>query len=84
MPAGAHLSPPHRVYAAFFLYAMAIGGIFPRLGDLQQALGLTERALGLALIGTASGTMVSLTLAGRLLERLGSRCVAGCLLEVEV
>ncbi len=75
MPAGAHLSPPHRVYAAFFLYAMAIGGIFPRLGDLQQALGLTERALGLALIGTASGTMVSLTLAGRLLERLGHRLV---------
>jgi MFS family permease len=75
MPAGAHLSPPHRVYAAFFLYAVAIGGIFPRLGDLQQALGLTERVLGLALIGTASGTMVSLTLAGPWLERLGHRLV---------
>jgi len=75
MPAGARLSPPQRVYAAFFLYAMAIGGIFPRLGDLQQALGLSERTLGLALIGTASGTLVSLTLAAPWLERLGHRLV---------
>ena len=75
MPAGARLSPPQRVYAAFFLYAMAIGGIFPRLGDLQQALQLSERTLGLALIGTASGTLVSLTLAAPWLERLGHRLV---------
>jgi MFS family permease len=63
------------VYAAFLLYAMAIGGIFPRLGDLQQALGLSERTLGLALIGTATGTLISLTLAARWLERLGHRQV---------
>jgi len=63
------------VYAAFFLYAVALGGIFPRLGELQRAMGLNERQLGLALIGTASGTMVSLTLAGRWLERLGHRTV---------
>jgi MFS family permease len=66
---------PARVFSAFFLYAVAMGGIFPRLGDLQLALGLSERSLGLALIGTASGTMVSLTLAGRWLERLGHRLV---------
>ncbi len=75
MPAAPRLRPAHQVYAAFFLYAMALGGIFPRLGDLQQALGLTERALGLALIGTASGTMVSLTLASRWLDRVGHRRV---------
>lgn len=63
--------PARRVFAAFFLYAVAIGGVFPRLGELQRALGLSERELGLALIGTASGTMVSLTLAGPWLERLG-------------
>ena len=34
------LSPPQRVYSAFMLYAMAIGGIFPRLGDLQRALAI--------------------------------------------
>ena len=65
------LAPRQQVYSAFFLYALAMGGIFPRLGDLQQALGLTERVLGFALIGTASGTMVSLTLASRWLDGWG-------------
>ena len=63
--------PQQQVYSAFFLYALAMGGIFPRVGEIQQALGLTERALGLALIGTASGTMVSLTLASRWLDGWG-------------
>jgi MFS family permease len=67
------LTPPQRVYSAFLLYAMAIGGIFPRLGDLQQALAIDERTLGLALIGTATGTLVSLTVASRWLLRLGHR-----------
>jgi MFS family permease len=66
---------PARVFGAFLLYAFAIGGLFPRLGELQRALGLNERELGLALIGTASGTMVSLTFAGPWLERLGHRLV---------
>lgn len=62
-----------RVYAAFFLYAFAMGGIFPRLPEIQRGLGVAEGAFGLALIGTAAGTMVSLTLSGRLLERIGHR-----------
>jgi len=62
-----------RVYAAFFLYAFAIGGIFPRLPEVQRALGVAEGAFGLALIGAACGTMVSLSLAGRVLERVGHR-----------
>ena len=62
-----------RVYAAFFLYAFAMGGIFPRLPEIQRALGVAEGAFGLALIGTACGTMVSLTFGGRLLERIGHR-----------
>jgi len=62
-----------RVYAAFFLYAFAMGGIFPRLPAIQRALGVAEGAFGLALIGTACGTMVSLTFGGRLLERIGHR-----------
>ncbi len=75
MRTSARQRPQQRVYSAFFLYAMAIGGIFPRLGDIQQALGLSERVLGLALIGTATGTLVSLTFASRWLERLGHRTV---------
>ena len=62
-----------RVYAAFFLYAFAMGGLFPRLPEIQSALGVAEGAFGLALIGTACGTMVSLTFAGPFLERVGHR-----------
>lgn len=62
-----------RVYGAFFLYAFAMGGIFPRLPEIQRAMHVAEGAFGLALIGTACGTLVSLTFAGRLLERVGHR-----------
>lgn len=70
---GLALPPAWQVYAAFFLYAFAMGGIFPRLPEIQRALGVAEGAFGLALIGTACGTMVSLSLAGRFLERIGHR-----------
>ena len=70
---GLDLPPHYRVFAAFFLYAFAMGGIFPRVPELQRAMGATEGALGLALIGIASGTLLSLTFAGRLLERIGHR-----------
>ena len=70
---GLELPLAWRVYAAFFLYAFAMGGIFPRLPEIQRGLGVAEGAFGLALIGTACGTMVSLTFGGRLLERIGHR-----------
>lgn len=70
---GLELPLAWRVYAAFFLYAFAMGGIFPRLPEIQRGLGVAEGAFGLALIGTACGTMVSLTFAGPLLERIGHR-----------
>jgi MFS family permease len=70
---GLDLEPRRRVFAAFFLYAFAMGGIFPRLPELQRAMGATEGALGLALIGASTGTLVSLSLAGRLLDRIGHR-----------
>ena len=70
---GLDIEPRQRVFAAFFLYAFAMGGIFPRVPELQRAMGATEGALGLALIGASTGTLVSLTLAGRLLDRIGHR-----------
>jgi MFS family permease len=70
---GLELPLAWRVYGAFFLYAFAMGGIFPRLPEIQRAMHVAEGAFGLALIGTACGTLVSLTFAGRLLERIGHR-----------
>ena len=70
---GLDLTPQTRNFAAFFLYSFSMGGIFPRLGDLQRSMGIAEGALGLALIGTATGTLISLTFASRILERVGYR-----------
>lgn len=62
-----------RIYAAFFLYAFAIGGLYPRLPEIQERIGAAEGALGMALIGSAVGTFMSLTFSGPLIERLGHR-----------
>lgn len=69
------LSPSLQVYAAFALYAFAMGSIFPRLGDLQTGLAVSKNALGLGLIGTPFGTLTSITFAAPLLERIGHRLV---------
>ena len=74
--------PRRRVFAAFFVYAFSFGGFFPRLAELQRMMGLSESALGLGLIGIASGTLVSLTFAGALIERIGHRRVLLWLLPV--
>jgi MFS family permease len=66
--------PAHRrVFAGFFLYAFGFGGFFPRLGELQRTMGLSEGQLGLGLIGAAVGTLFSLSFASRLIERIGHR-----------
>ncbi|MDZ7938857.1 MAG: MFS transporter [Rhodoferax sp.] len=75
--------PLHRrVFASFFLYAFCIGGIFPRLAEIQQGMGVGEGALGLALIGVAAGTLTSLTFGGPAVERAGHRRVFLFLLPV--
>lgn len=70
---GRELPPERHVYAAFFLYAFAMGGIFPRLPEIQRALGVAEGVFGLSLIGTACGTLISLSLAAPAIERIGHR-----------
>ena len=39
--------PQQNVYFAFFVYAFALGALFPRIGDLQVQMGIGESALGL-------------------------------------
>lgn len=77
---GLRLPAHHRVFAAFFLYAFSMGGFYPRLPDIQQHMGLTEGTLGLALIGVASGTLVSLTFMAPILAQWGARKTLLCLL----
>jgi MFS family permease len=73
MSIGLHLSPQHRVFAGFAIYAFCLGNIFPRLPDIKAAMGVQEGALGLGLIGVPVGTLLALTFASPLLERIGFR-----------
>lgn len=66
-------APERRVFAGFAIYAFALGNIFPRLPDIQAGMGVGEGALGLGLIGTPVGTLLSLTFAAPFLERIGFR-----------
>ena len=72
---GISLPPQITVFGAFFIYSFAMGSMFPRLPDIQVAMGVGEGQLGLGLIGSALGTLVSLTFAGRLVEAVGYRRV---------
>ncbi len=73
MSFGLRLAPQHRVFAAFFLHAMGMGSIFPRMPDIKAAMGVGESTLGLSLIGLPLGTLAALTFAAPFLERFGFR-----------
>lgn len=73
MPLRRLLNAPRRVFAGFAIYSFSMGSIFPRFGEVQQAMGVAEGAFGLGLIGAPVGTLLALTFAGPLLERVGYR-----------
>ncbi|MFK5978486.1 MAG: MFS transporter [Rhizobiaceae bacterium] len=64
-----------RVFLSFFLYAFVLAAIFPRLGDLQLKMGISEGTLGAVLIGFALGAQISLMFAGPLIEHFGFRTI---------
>jgi MFS family permease len=63
------------VSAVFFLNGAGIGNWVVRIPSVRDQLGLTEAALGVALLGVAAGALVAMPLAGRLVARHGSRPV---------
>lgn len=69
------LTPTTRVYLAFFLYALILAGIFPRLGDLQLKMGISEGTLGASIIGLALGAQISLMFAGPVIEKFGFKTI---------
>jgi len=73
MTFGLKLAPQHRVYAGFAVYSFALGNIFPRLPDIKRAMAIEDGTLGLSLIGTPIGTLIALTLAAPIMERVGFR-----------
>jgi MFS family permease len=79
---GLPMAQHRRVFASFFLYAFCMGGFFPRLAEIQRTMGVAEGALGLALIGVAAGTLISLSFGAHAIERMGHRRVLLCILPV--
>jgi MFS family permease len=73
MKFGIDLPPQIKVFGAFFIYSFCMGSLYPRLPAIQQAMSVGEGALGLALVGAALGTLISLTFAGPIIERIGYR-----------
>jgi MFS family permease len=69
------LSPAARIRAVFFLHALASGGLYPRLPDIQQQMGIDVEALGFALAGYTLGTILIFFFVSRLIETFGPRRV---------
>ena len=70
------LAQHHRLYACFFIFSIATGAVLSRLPDVQHNMAVTESQLGLTLIGMAIGSLISLTFASPIIERLGARRTA--------
>jgi MFS family permease len=70
------IKPHYRVFAGFFLFAFALGALLARLPDVQEHLALDKAQLGLMLIGMASGSLVSISLGARWIDRMGARLTA--------
>jgi MFS family permease len=73
MKFGLDLAPHHKVFGAFAIYSFTMGNIFPRFADIRNFMGVEEGAFGFGLIGAPVGTLISLTFAPPLLEKLGYR-----------
>ena len=61
------------VLAVFALNGFALGAWFVRIPAVQDRLGIGEGLLGAALLGAAVGALLSMTVTGALISRLGSR-----------
>ncbi|MFR9725604.1 MFS transporter [Streptomyces sp. MS19] len=59
----------------FALDGFLFAGWVVRIPDVKEQTGASASALGLALLGTSAGAVVTMTLTGRLCQRFGSRVV---------
>lgn len=67
------LSREKTILIAFFCQALAGGGLFTRIPDIQESLGLSEAGLGLTLLGQPIAALTSFLFSSIVLERYGTR-----------
>ncbi|MGI9254738.1 MAG: MFS transporter, partial [Thermomicrobiales bacterium] len=63
------------VFAFFLIAGFAFSAWAVRIPDIKAKLGLSEAQLGLALLGSAAGSITAMSGAGFLISRFGSRAV---------
>jgi MFS family permease len=63
------------IAAVFFLNGFGLASWFIHIPSVKEQLGLNEQQLGLALLGTGIGSLLTMWLSGWLMGRFGSRRV---------
>jgi hypothetical protein len=64
------------VMACFLVHGLVVSTWVSRIASVKSALHLGDGALGLALLGTAIGSVTAIPLCGALVVRRGSRAIA--------
>jgi MFS family permease len=66
------------IMACFLVHGLVVSTWVSRIASVKSALHLGDGALGLALLGTAIGSVTAIPLSGALVVRRGSRLIARC------
>lgn len=75
-PAGPGVLTPQRlIMAVFFLHAVGLSSLWPRMPDLQAKLGAGPGELSLAMLGLPVATVLAVPFAGSLVSRFGPRSI---------
>src|ERR1035441_1672101 len=67
------------VMACFLVHGLVVATWVSRIASVKSALHLGDGALGLALLGTAIGSVTAIPVSGALMVRRGSRLIARCM-----
>src|ERR1039458_122683 len=64
------------VMACFLVHGLVVSTWVSRIASVKAALHLSDGSLGLALLGTAAGSVTAIPMCGALVVRFGSRGIA--------
>ncbi len=67
------MNPRTGILTAFLMHAVANGGLFPRIADIQVGLGIDDATLGLALTTAATGGLIANIWAGRIFQAASTK-----------
>jgi MFS family permease len=80
LPSPAHERLRNRAFwstmACFLVHGLVVSTWVSRIASVKTALGLSDGALGLALLGTAIGSVTAIPICGSIVTRFGSRRTA--------